>query len=443
MDFDTLRIALDALVISSFLPDPSQATVTLLGTIAVALLILLSAFFASSEIAIFSLSDHRISTLADDGVTGANTLAKLKSNPRRLLVTILVGNNIANIGMSSIATGLLGMYLAPGQAVLVATFGITSIVLLFGESAPKTYAVENSESWALRISRPLRLAEYLLYPLIVVFDHLTRGVNRLMGSEGDFEAAYVTRSEILEMIEAGQREGVFTDEEHQMLQRLLRFRNRIVKETMVPRLDVVGVEADTDLSATIERCLESGYNQLPIYEETLDTVVGIVHIRDLLEATNREIEPSLTAIADDPLIVPETKDVDELLTEMREDRRRMAVVVDEFGTTAGIVTIEDIIEEIIGEILAETESVPIRWLDDTVAIVRGELNIHELNDALGTDLPETREFESVAGLILSEAGELVEEGETVAYDNILLTAETVEHNRLLEIRVELPAEMAP
>lgn len=430
------------LVISSVVPEFSQELITVLGIAAIALLILLSAFFASSEIAIFSLSDHRISTLVDEDVSGASTLAELKSNPRRLLVTILVGNNIANIGMSSVATGLLGLYFAPGQAVLIATFGITSLVLLFGESAPKTYAVENSESWGLRVSRPLKLAEYVMYPLVVVFDFLTRGVNKLLGSEGDFESAYVTRSEIQEMIEVGQREGVFTDEEHLMLQRLLRFRNRIVKETMVPRLDVVGLEADTDVTTALESCLDHGYNQFPVYEETLDTVVGVVHIRDLARATDGRGEQSVREIAEDPYIVPETKDVDELLTELRTERRRMAVVADEFGTTAGIVTIEDIVEEIIGEILSERESVPIRWLDDRVALVRGELNVHEMNDGLGTSFPETGEFESVAGLLLSEAGEFIGEGETIVEEGIRLTAETVENNRILEVRVELPERMA-
>jgi len=244
------------------------------------------------------------------------------------------------------------------------------------------------------------------------------------------------------MIEAGQREGVFTDEEHLMLQRLLRFRNRIVKETMVPRLDVVGIEAERDVTAALESCLEHDYNQFPVYEGTLDTVVGVVHVRDLARAHAESGERSVRAVADDPYIVPETKDVDELLTELRTERQRMAIVADEFGTTAGIATIEDIVEEIIGEILSERESVPIRWLDDRVALVRGELNVHEMNDALGTSFPDTGEFESVAGLLLSEAGEFIGEGETVTDEGVQLTAETVENNRILEVRIELPEGMA-
>lgn len=420
--------------------DLSQGSITVLGILLVVVLILLSAFFASAEIAIFSLGDHRIGSLVDDGVPAAATLSKLKSDPRRLLVTILVGNNIANIGMSSITTGLLGFYFSPGQSVLIATFGVTSLVLLFGETAPKSYAVEHSEAWSLRIARPLRSVQFLLYPLVEIFDRLTRLVNTLLGSEGDFETAYITRADVQEVITAGQRAGVFTDAEHQMLQRLLRFRNRIVKETMVPRLDMVAIEVDRNLQTAIDICLENEINQLPVYEEVMDSVIGTVHIRDLLEAQSRPADSSLRAIASDPIVVPETKEIDELLADLRADRRRMAIVVDEFGTTSGLVTIEDIVEEIIGEVLGERESPPIRWLDETTALVRGELNVHAANEGLAIDLPENSDFETIAGLLLNRTGRLAEEGDVVTYDDIRLIVETTENNRILEVRVELPPD---
>jgi CBS domain containing-hemolysin-like protein len=417
--------------------DVSQGTITGLGILAVVVLILCSAFFASAEIAIFSLGDHRIGALVDEKAPGAATLSVLKSDPRRLLVTILVGNNIANIGMSSITTGLLGFYFTPGESVLIATFGVTSLVLLFGETAPKSYGVEHSESWALRIARPLRIVQILLYPLVAVFDTLTRAVNTLLGSEGDVEAAYVTRAQVQEVITARQRAGVFTDEEYRMIQRLLRFRNRTVKETMVPRRDVVAVDADATVDTAIETCIDRGFTQLPVYEDVLDAVVGTVHVLDLVDARTRG-ETSLRSIATDPYVVPETKEVDELLTELRAERRRIAIAVDEFGTTAGIVTIEDIVEEIIGEVLTETESPPIRWLDDDTVLVRGELNVHAANEALGTDLPETGEFESIAGLLMNQTGRLTEEGQGVTYDGIRFVVETAENNRILEVRLELP-----
>lgn len=282
------------------------------------------------------------------------------------------------------------------------------------------------------------MTQVVLYPLVAVFDVLTRWVNRLMGSEDDFETAYVTRSEVREMIAVGQREGVFTDEEHLMLQRLLRFSNRTAKETMVPRLDVVGVPADADLSEAVRTAVESGFTQLPVYEETLDEIVGIVHVLDLLAARERGEDPSLRDLVDPPYVVPESKDVDELLAELRAERGRMAVVVDEFGTTSGIITIEDVVEEIIGEILTETETVPIRWLDDDVALVRGELSVHAVNEALEVDLPETGEYESIAGFVFARVGRVLEEGESVTHDGVRLVVETVDNNRILEVQVELP-----
>jgi putative hemolysin len=261
-----------------------------------------------------------------------------------------------------------------------------------------------------------------------------------MGSEGDIESAYVTRSEIQDMLEAGQREGVLADEEHLMLQRLLRFRNRIVKETMVPRLDVVAVSTDADPSKAIEVCLESGFSQLPVYDGSLDNIVGTVDIMDLLANRESGATTSIRELASEPYVVPETKDVDELLIELRNDRQHIAIAVDEFGTTAGIVSVEDIVEEIIGEILTQTEEIPFRWLDDDTALVRGEVNVHMVNEALGTALPETNEFETIAGFMLDRAGRVVEEGETVTHDSVRLSAEITENNRILEVRVDLPAD---
>ncbi|MFB6220486.1 MAG: CNNM domain-containing protein, partial [Halolamina sp.] len=210
----------------------SRELQTLLGAVTIFILILLSGFFSSSEIAMFSLASHRVESLVEDGVPSAEVVQELKDNPHRLLVTILVGNNIVNIAMSSIATGLFALYMSQGEAVLAATFGITTIVLLFGESAPKSYAVENTESWALRIARPLKYSEYALLPLIIVFDRLTRIINRVTGGGSAIENSYVTRDEIQDMIQTGEREGVIEEDEREMLQRIFRFNQTIAKEVM-------------------------------------------------------------------------------------------------------------------------------------------------------------------------------------------------------------------
>ncbi|ELY65498.1 hemolysin family protein [Natrinema versiforme] len=424
-----------------------QSVVTTLGALAVVVLIALSAFFSSSEIAMFNLPRHRLEGMIEDDVPGAELVKGLKDDPHRLLVTILVGNNIVNIAMSSIATAILSMHFGGLVGVLLATFGITALVLLFGESVPKSYAVENTESWSIRIARPLKATEYFLFPLIALFDYLTRQINNLIGSTGAIESPYVTRDEIQEMIESGEREGVLEEEEHEMLQRIFRFNNTIVKEVMTPRLDMTAVPKDAEIDEAIETCIQSGHARVPVYEGSLDNVQGVVHIRDLVrdlnygEAADAELE--LADLIQPTLHVPESKNVDELLTEMRENRMHMAIVIDEFGTTEGLVTMEDMIEEIIGEILEGGEEQPIETIDDDTVLVRGEVNIEDVNESLEIDLPEGQEFETIAGFIFNRAGRLVEEGEEITYDGVRITVETVENTRILKARLkklEVPDE---
>jgi len=420
-----------------------QGTVTLLGAVAIVVLMALSAFFSSSEIAMFSLAMHRVDALIEDNVPNADRLKHLKSDPHRLLVTILVGNNLVNIAMSSIATGLLGYYMSRGQSVIAATFGVTALVLLFGESAPKSYAVENTESWALRISRPLQYSEYLLLPLVVTFDRLTRLVNRVTGGRSAIETSYVTRSEIQDMIKTGEREGVIEEDEREMLQRIFRFNNTIAKEVMTPRLDMVAVEKDASIEEAIETCTQAGHERIPVYEGGLDNVIGVVSLEDLVreylygEGNGLELQD----LIEPTLHVPESKNVDELLQEMQDERVQLVVVIDEFGTTEGLITTEDITEEIVGEILEGEEELPLNFVDDDTIVARGEVNIDEVNEALDIELPEGEEFETIAGFIFNRAGRLVEQGEVFSFENVELRVEQVENTRIMKARVtKLPPE---
>ena len=416
-----------------------ESAVLVGGVVTILVLILLSAFFSSSEIAMFSLPAHRTEALVEDGVPGARTLETLKADPHRLLVTILVGNNLVNIAMSSIATGLLGFYFSRGQAVLAATFGITAIVLLFGESAPKSYAVENTESWALRIARPLKFSEKVLLPLIFLFDYLTRIVNKITGGRSAIETSYVTREEIQDIIETGEREGVLDEEEREMLQRTLRFNDTIAKEVMTPRLDMTAVAKDASIREALETAIQSGHARLPVYEGSLDNVIGVVHIRDLVRDLDYgekfADDMVLEEIIEPTLHVPESKNVDDLLTEMRAERLHMVIVIDEFGTTEGLMTMEDLTEEIVGEILEGEEEEPIEYIGDDTVTVKGEVNIEGVNEALDLELPEGQEFETIAGFIFNRAGRLVEEGETITYDGVEIRIEQVENTRITKARI--------
>jgi CBS domain containing-hemolysin-like protein len=415
--------------------------ITVLGVAVIVLLIALSAFFSSSEIAFFSLPQHRVESMVEEGVPNADTVEGLKSDPHRLLVTILVGNNIVNIAMSSIATTLFGIYLGRGQAVFAATFGITAVVLLFGESAPKSYAVENTESWALRIAGALKLSEYLLYPLIVVFDRLTRIVNTAIGSSSAIESPYVTRDEIKDIIETGEREGVIEEEEREMLERIFTFNNTIAKEVMTPRLDVTAVADDAAIEEAIEACIGHDHDRVPVYDGNLDNIIGVVNVRDLVrEYQYSEGEGDLTDIVKPTLHVPESKNVDDLLAEMQENRLQMVVVLDEFGTTEGIITLEDMVEEIVGDILEGDEQEPFERIDEQTTVVRGEVNIHEVNEVLDIELPEGEEFETLAGFVFNRAGRLVEEGESFEYDGVVIEIEEVDSTRILKARITITDE---
>jgi CBS domain containing-hemolysin-like protein len=414
----------------------NDATITAAGVVSIVVLIGLSAFFSSSEIAMFSIAKHRVDSLVEEGVPSAETVQELKNDPHRLLITILVGNNIVNIAMSSIATGLFAIYVSQGQAVLAATFGITTLVLLFGESAPKSYAVENTESWALRISKPLKYSEYVLLPMVVIFDYLTRVVNRVTGGRSAIETSYVTRDEIQNMIQTGEREGVIEEDEREMLNRIFRFNNTIAKEVMTPRLDVTAVPKDATIDEAIETCVQSDHERVPVYDGNLDNIIGVVNIRDLVrEKYYGEGTPDLSGLVQPTLHVPESKNVDELLQEIQENRMQMVVVIDEFGTTEGIITLEDMVEEIVGDILEGDEEEPFEFVDDGTCLVRGEVNIDEVNEVLDIDLPEGEEFETLAGFIFNRAGRLVEQGEEITYDGVTIRVEQVDNTRIMKARV--------
>ncbi|KAB1197475.1 MULTISPECIES: hemolysin family protein [Haloferax] len=414
-----------------------DTTITVLGGAAILVLIALSAFFSSSEIAMFSLAKHRVDSLVEDGVPGATRVKALKDDPHRLLVTILVGNNIVNIAMSALATGLLAVLnFGPGESVLISTLGITTLVLLFGESAPKSYAVENTESWALRIARPLKYAELLLLPLVVFFDYLTRIINSITGGQTAIETTYVTRDEIQNLIETGEREGVIEEEEREMLDRIFRFNSTIAKEVMTPRLDMTAVPKDATIDEAIETCVQADHERVPVYDGNLDNVIGIVNIRNLVrEKYYGERGVGLADIVSPTLHVPESKNVDELMAEMQDTRMQMVIVIDEFGTTEGLITLEDMVEEIVGDILEGDEEEPFEEVDEDTFLVRGEVNIDEVNEMLDIELPEGEEFETLAGFIFNRAGRLVEEGEEITYGDIVIRIEQVDNTRIMKARI--------
>lgn len=405
--------------------------VFLAGVVGIVVLIGVSAFFSSSELAVFSLAQHRIEALEAATPAGA-VVARLRSDPHRLLVTVLVGNNVANIAAASIATAVLVRTLPPGEAVAVSTVFTSFFVLILGEIAPKSYAVTNAESWALRVSRPLSLAQRVMYPVVYVFEVATRGVNRLTGGSSEFET-YLTREDIETIVTSGERTGAIDAGEGTMIRSVLDLEGTPVRAVMVPRRDMVTVPIDATLDDVIDTCVESRVTRVPVYGTNRDDVRGIVDIRDALAA--RAERESLSSILEAPRFVPATVSVDDLLAEMQRDGLRMVLVVDEFGSVDGLATLEDVLEEVVGEIVDVHEADPIEVVDASTAIVRGWATVGYVNESLDLSLPTGDGFETIGGLLGSHAGRIVEEGERFEFGDATLTVLSASPTRVQRVRV--------
>ena len=415
---------------------------TLVGAGAIVVLLVCSAFFSGSEIAIFSLERHRLNALFQRGPEKlVAPLRRVREDPHRLLVTILVGNTIVNIAMASIATAVVARLFDPTTGAVVSTVLMSGLVLVFGEISPKSYGVANSESVALRVARPLELIQKALYPVVWFFDVVSRGINRITGGGQDIERPYVTREEIESLLTTGERVGAIDEAERDMVQGVFDLSSTTAREVMVPRVNVVGVDVDTPLDEVIEICSANRMTRLPVYEQALDRMLGIADIRDVERAAREGLE--LRDVLLPTLQVPESREIDSLLTEMQEKRVPMVIVLDEFGEMEGIITVEDILEEIVGEIFEVGEERLIRPTSDGL-LVKGEVTVGEINDFLDVGLPREGDFETVAGLINTKLGRIGDVGDTVEAAGVSLVVDGVEGNRISRVRVKrLPEEDVP
>lgn len=406
---------------------------TLVGIVVILVLTTASAFFSSSEIAIFSLAKHRIDALAADGSAAGRTLGRLRSDPHRLLVTVLVGNNVANIAAASVATALLIQVLPSGQAVTGATVFTSCFVLLLGEIAPKSYAVNNAEPLALRFSRPLSAAQRVMSPVVAVFGAATDAINRFTGGSSEFES-YLTRDDIETIVVSGAETGVLDSEEGAMIRGILDLGETSVRAVMVPRVATVGVSESASLEAIIGTCGDEHVTRVPVFGETRDDVRGVVDLRDAVRT--QRAGGTLSDVLTEPRFVPDSKPIDELLVEMQADGLRMVVVVDEFGSVDGIATLEDVVEEVVGEILDHDEIPPVRVVDTGTALVHGRATVSYVNETFGLSLPEGAGFETIAGLVQSRTGELPKEGDRIEIADAVVTVLEATETRIRRLRIE-------
>jgi CBS domain containing-hemolysin-like protein len=405
------------------------------GAVAVVVVLLgASAFFSATEIAIFSLERHRLSELLERTDADARALGRLREDPHRLLVTILVGNNVVNVAIAGISTLVLAELFGPGPGLLAATVLASSLVLLFGEISPKAYGVAHAESFSLAVARTVTGVQLLLYPLVLTFDVVSRGINRLTGGESAIEKPYVTREDISALLRTGEAAGTIGEGERDMVEAVFDLSSTTAREVMVPRADVVAVDVTTPLDEVLAVCSTERLTRLPVYEESLDHVRGVVDIRDAERASREGL--SLEDVLGETLQVPDSREIDDLLTEMQRQRIPLVVVRDEFGEFEGILTIEDILEQIVGDIVEVGEERLVRSIDEGL-VVRGEVLVDEVNETLDVDLPTAGGFETVAGLVNHELGRIGTAGDVVHVGGVTLTVESVSGNRIRRVKVTL------
>ena len=403
-------------------------------------LLALSAFFSSSETAMMAVNKIRVRNLADAGLSSAQTLMKVLDNQPKMLSAILIGNNIVNISASSLATILVtrafgDMYVGVGTGIL------TLLVLIFGEITPKTSATLYSETMALRFAKPIYMIMQVLTPVIFIVDKLSQGVLRLLHVDPNKKQDAITEDELRTIVEVSHEEGVIESDEKKMIYNVFDFGDSVAKDIMVPRIDMTFIDVDATFSEVIEVFREVKYTRYPVYEETTDNVIGIINIKDLLLTENQK-KFCIRDYLREPLYTYEFKKTAELMVELRKTQNNIAIVLDEYGATAGLITLEDMLEEIVGEIRADydvDEEDLIRRIGPREYVVEAAMKLDDLNDQLGLDL-ESEDYDSIGGFIIGLLDHLPEEGEEVTHKTLRFVVDKVDRNRIDKIHLYIQEE---
>jgi len=383
-----------------------------------AILILLSGFFSGAEIALFSLGEARVRSLHEEGRRGAATLALLKSNPERLLATILVFNNIVNVGAASFATAM-ALDIFGSQGVAYATGAMTLLILVFGEITPKGFASANNVQVSLFVAPVIYLLGRLMFPIVAPLEALTRWFVYRSNRIG---APSVTEGEIREMTAIGHAEGSIDERERQIIERAFWLDEKRAWDVMTPRVDILAWPSDRPLHAIAEELSQVRYSRIPIFTDTIDDIVGVLHVRDAYEAlVTGQRDIPLGTLAREPLIVPGSISLTRLLSEFQTRRIHMGIVIDEYGGTDGLVTLEDVLEELVGEIVDETdlERQPIVRISLHEIEVEGGADVREINQFFDTSFPQL-EHRSLNGYILDELGYVPKTGEEVEREGVVI-----------------------
>ncbi|OGC12739.1 hypothetical protein A3J90_08215 [candidate division WOR-1 bacterium RIFOXYC2_FULL_37_10] len=401
---------------------------------------LFSTFFSIVETAYTSLSHLKVSHLVEKGVYGAALVKKLKDEPSKLLSVVLIGNNIANIGASVLATSIIISFFERrgvqnlGAVLGLATGIITFLILVFGEIIPKNIAIRNSDKIALIFSLPLFIVSIILTPISFVLTVISKPFVSLFGGKISSKGPFLTEDDLRFLIATSEKEGIIEKKERDMISSIFDFGDTTVKEVMTPRPDIKAIDGSVDIKEAVQIVKDTGHSRLPVYEANLDNIIGVIYAKDLLSCSlSKTIRDYMRSV----IFIPEVKKIDELLRQMQKNRTHIAVVIDEYGVTSGIVSMEDIIEEIVGEIHDEFEQAEKNFekIDQNTYLVSGKMPIYETNAELAIDIPVSDGYDTIAGFVVSMLGKMPSVGDFVKHENIEISVERVSKRRITRLKI--------
>lgn len=398
-------------------------------------LLVLSGFFSGSETAIMATTEAKVRSLLEKKVRGAQTLHILKQDPHKLLITILIGNNLANIGASVLAAFVFTEIFG-SSGLGIATGVMTFFVLVFGEITPKSFATRYSTKMSLAVARPLYLLQIIFSPIIWILDKIVKVLIKLLGS--DYNEEQISEEEIKALIDIGAEKGSIEKREKELMQNILQFNDIKVEEVMTPRVSIDALPVESTLQEAIDFVIQKSHSRIPVYRDTIDNIVGLVSIKDVLMLSeqfhdNKKLENcELTK----PIVVPESKKIDVLFREFQKARTHLAIVIDEYGGTSGLVTLEDLLEEIVGEIIDESdiEEMPISKVSEFEIEAHGITKLEDINDYLGIKL-HGNEKEPVSALILNKLGRFPKEGEIIKFPHAKIKVVKMHENQIARVNV--------
>ena len=404
--------------------------------------LVLSAFFSSSETALTTVNLIRIRNLADNGDKAAAWVLKARRDQSKMLGAILIGNNVVNLSASSMLTVLVTDVFG-SQAVGAATGVLTLLVLLFGEITPKTIATLEAEKNALRFARVICLLMTILTPVIFVVNLLSGGVLRLLGVDPNKPTDSITEDELRTIVEVGHEKGVIESEEKEMINNVFDLGDSVARDIMVPRIDMSFVNVEASYEELMEIFRRDHYTRLPVYEDNTDNVIGIINMKDLILLEDRAAF-SVRDYLRQPLFTFESKKLSELMIEMRKTSNNIVIVLDEYGATAGLITLEDILEEIVGDIRDEfdaDEEDELKEISKGEYLADGSMNLDDINDRLGLELV-SEDFDSLGGFMIDRLEHLPAEGEEVDTEEVRLVVEKVNKNRIDKVHIYVKKTVA-